>query len=218
MQLSAIRTETRNLLDDVDGDRWVNADLDAYINQAQYDFNVLSQIYRGPVDIVTTAGQSIYGVPGNNIVGPIFRMEGYTSATAGDSVSMTTQDKLDVLKSGWFGDTGTEIPKMFIRLVHDFKQFQIYPKSSVTSSPNTYPVTGYPRLRVYAALVPTTLSGDTDAPVIPGEYHHALPYGAAARALQRNNDALSVQLSQTYEKKFMEYVSVAQAIVKASFK
>ena len=125
---------------------------------------------------------------------------------------MTTQDKLDVLKNGWFGDAGTAIPKMFIRLVHDFKQFQIYPKSSTTTN------AGYPILKVYAALVPPTLTDGAPTPVIPVEYHHALPYGAAARALQRNNDALSVQLSQTYEKKFMEYVSMAQAIVKASFK
>lgn len=211
MQLSAIRTETRNLLDDVDGDRWSNNDLDLYINQAQYDFNVLTQIYRGSVDINLTANTSVYTVPGNNIVGPILRLDGYTAANVGDSVSATSQEKLDMLKPGWFSDAGTAIPKFFMRSKEDFKKFQIYPKSSTTTS------VGYPILKVYAALVPTALVSDIDSPVIPGEYHHALPYGAAARALQRNNDALSVQLAQSYDAKFKEYVATAQAIAKVSF-
>jgi hypothetical protein len=211
MQLLAIRTETRNLLDDIGNDRWSDADLNQYINQAQYDFNVLTQIYRGPVTVSLVAGQSVYAVSSNDIVGPIIRMEGYTSATSADNVNSTTQEKLDTVKFGWVGDAGSAIPKVFMRSKHDFKEFQIYPKSLTTTN------AGYPILKVYAARVPPTLSADTDAPVIPAEYHHALPYGAAARALQRNNDALSVQLSQTYDTKFKEYVATAQAIAKASF-
>jgi hypothetical protein len=213
MQLSAIRTETRNLLDDVDGDRWSNNDLDLYINQAQYDFNVLTQIYRGSVNINLTAGTSVYTVTGDDIIGPILRLDGYTTENVGDSVSATSQEKLDMLKPGWFSDAGTAIPKFFMRSKEDFKKFQIYPKS-LTATPGGG---GYPIIKVYAARVPTTLSTDVNVPVIPVEYHHALPYGAAARALQRNNDALSVQLAQSYDAKFKEYVATAQAIAKASF-
>jgi hypothetical protein len=211
MQLSAIRTETRNLLDDVGADRWTDSDLNLYINQAQYDFNVLTQIYRGPVNVNLVAGQSVYAVSSNDIVGPIVRMEGYRSATDADNVNSTTQEKLDTVKFGWIGDAGATIPKVFMRSKNDFKEFQIYPKSLTTTT------SGYPIIKVYAARVPTTLSADVDVPVIPVEYHHALPYGAAARALQRNNDALSVQLAQAYDAKFKEYVATAQAIAKASF-
>lgn len=210
MQLSAIRTETRNLLDDVGGDRWSDNDLDLYINQAQYDFNVLTQIYRGYVQLNVQNGTNEYTFA---IVGPLLRVEYWTSTPPGgvmSALNITTEEKLDNLVPGWRDSAVTGQPTRFMRSKNDYRTILVYPK------PGASQVGHY--LRVYAAKVPTTLtSGANNSPDIPEEYHHALPFGAASRALQRNNDAMSLSLADKYEAKFTSYVQVAQTLAKASF-
>jgi hypothetical protein len=207
MDLSAIRTETRNLLDDVGADRWSDSDLNLYINQAQYDFNVLTQIYRGPVQTTVTNGTSEYTFA---IIGPILRVEYYTSAmTSMIALNLTTEEKLDNLVPGWRDSSVTGQPTRFLHSKNDYRTILVYPKPGASQSGHY--------LKVYGAKVPTTLTNSFDVPLIPEEYHHALSFGAASRALQRNNDAMSISLAEKYETKFNSYVQIAQTLAKASF-
>ena len=58
--LSTIRTEARNLLDDSASTRWTDADLNTYINDAQYEFAMATGLLTKKITLTLTTGVSEY--------------------------------------------------------------------------------------------------------------------------------------------------------------
>lgn len=201
MQLSAILAETRTLLDDNAASssnyRWSDADLKQYINDAQYEFNQLTQIYKRTDSVALVNGTATYTFP--NLIGPILRVE--TSNTR-IKLTLSTEERLDVLSPTWLSDASTTL-KRFVRSKQNFNTIRLNPIPTGTAAAT------YADLVAYGVGLPATLSGNTDVPAIPASFHQALPYGAAYRAFLRNQDAESLTMANLYKTRFMEFVQMA---------
>lgn len=209
--LSALLAETRRLLDDNSTTlRWSDVTLTQYLNEAQYEFNQLTQLYKTAHDVSLVNGQRTYSFA--NLIGPILRVETTGSSIANRiNLNVTTEERLDTLKPTWLTEAaGSDPPIRFIRSKLDYDTIIIYP------TPNATAVTNYVSLRAYGAGLPPTLALSSDVPEIPPQYHQALPFGAAYRALLLNQDSESLTLAGTYKTRFGEFAAMGQADNKVS--
>jgi hypothetical protein len=210
--LTTLLADTRNLLDDnATIKRWSDAFLTQYLNEAQYEFNQLTQLYKATQDVNLVNNQREYAF--TSLIGPILRVETFKAGTPPTraNLNLTTEERLDTLKSTWFNEAAVSTaPTRFIRAKLDYDTIIVYP------TPNATAVTNYGALRAYGAALPTTLASGSDVPDIPTQYHQALPYGSAYRALLLNQDADSATLANAYKTRFNEFVAMGQADNKVS--
>jgi len=211
--LTTLLADTRNLLDDnATIKRWSDAFLTQYLNEAQYEFNQLTQLYKTTQDVNLVSNQREYAF--TSLIGPILRVETFKAGTPPTraSLNLTTEERLDTLKPTWFTEGAVSTaPTRFIRSKLDYDTIIVYP------TPAAAAVTTYGALRAYgAALPPTLVSSSYETPDIPAQYHQALPYGAAYRALLLNQDADSATLANAYKARFNEFAAMGQADNKVS--
>lgn len=220
-------TETLRLLDDANSDRWSTAAIYGYLDNAYWEFQIRTELLRpdtapNPVWLTLTldddkAGgtdhNAVYQITGGGgttpIVGKILRMED----SRGTQLFETTEETLDNVKGpGWRLDTGK--PRAYIRSKAKYDYVTLYPSPAGDSDGAT--------LNVLCAILPAAIATDGTAsgnsPALPTQYHQALPYGAAYRALYWNQDALSITLGKDYKARFDEFVAMAKADVERSFR
>ena len=116
--------------------------------------------------------------------------------------TMSTEERLDVLNPSWLTESSVTL-KRFVRSKENFNSIRLNP------IPTNPAASTYANLVAYGVGLPATLSGNTDVPAIPASFHQALPYGAAYRALLRNQDAESLTMANLYKTRFMEFVQMA---------
>lgn len=206
--LTTLLADTRNLLDDnATIKRWSDAFLTQYLNEAQYEFNQLTQLYKTTQSVSLANGTNTYVF--NLLIGPILRV---TTSNNRVNLNLTTEERLDTLKPTWLTEAAVATaPTRFIRSKLDYDTILIYP------TPNATAVSTYGSLVAYAAgLPPTLVTSSYETPDIPTQYHQALPYGAAYRALLLNQDADSATLANAYKTRFNEFVAMGQADNKVS--
>jgi len=212
--LTTLLADTRALLDDSQQSssayRWSDATLTQYLNEAQYEFNQLTQLYKTTQSVSLVASQRTYAF--SNIIGPVLRVETTGSSAAYRvNLNMTTEERLDTLKPTWLTEAAVaDPPTRFIRSKLDYDTILVYP------TPNATAVTNYVALQAYGAGLPTTLASGSDVPDIPTQYHQALPFGAAYRALLLNQDSESLNLASAYKTRFSEFAAMGQADNKVS--
>lgn len=214
--LTTLLADTRALLDDSQQSstayRWSDASLTQYLNEAQYEFNQLTQLYKATQDVNLVSNQREYAF--NSLIGPILRVETFKAGTPPTraNLNLTTEERLDTLKPTWFTEAAVSTaPTRFIRSKLDYDTIIVYP------TPNDTAVSSYGALRAYGAgLPPTLVAVSYEIPDIPTQYHQALPYGAAYRALLLNQDADSMNLANVYKTRFNEFVAMGQADNKVS--
>lgn len=212
---ATLLTETGNLLDDTGNDRWTAAELRGYLNDALIEFCALTEIYRPrperpqSLEIRLTSGLADYELI--DVQGPILRVED----SRGEAILPATEEFLDVMQPNW-RQTPQGYPKRYIRDKLNYTWFSLWPVPSPEAVTNASPIS------VFCATLPPTIatggSQDSEEPVIPVQYHQALPYGAAMRALQRNQESLSLKLAEMYQARFMEYAQRATEDRKRSFR
>jgi hypothetical protein len=215
--LTTLLADTRALLDDSQQSssayRWSDASLTQYLNEAQYEFNQLTQLYKGTASRALSQNVREYRFNTSvgasaTIIGPILRVETSSNKV---NLNLTTEERLDTLKPGWFAEAASSsAPTRFIRSKLNYDTIIIYP------TPNSTAQSTYGSLVAYGALLPADLSVGADVPNIPAQYHQALPYGAAYRALLLNQDADSMNLANVYKTRFNEFVAMGQADNKVS--
>jgi len=222
--LSELRTETRNLLDDNQYNssqyRWSNADLNKYLNDAQVEFSSLTRCFIRKVTISLSASTSEYSISDGTIRGIVGMPDTvyYTYTSGGGSpVTITrvlypsTEKILDsTVGPNW--RTEQFVPANFQHPV----QFYLAPSLSA-SVPNVMvigiyrqPSTANGSIIIAAPAIPVDNQTDGTSMSIPLQYHESLPYGAAYRALLRNQDSQALSLAAAYKARYMEFVEAAQ--------
>lgn len=215
--LGTTRTETRNLLDDTASTRWTDADLNSYINDAQYEFAVTTGIVTKKVTITLVSGTSEYTITTPGIVGPldtVYFISGTTPAFT-RTLYPTTEKLLDSSVGPTWRDETFSCDNRQAPV-----QYYLTPDTTASSSAALFKigiyrkptiVAGTHQIVVSGPMVPTTLSLDATEPEIFLQFHQALPYGAAYRALLRNQDTVSLELAGAYKARFNEFVEMARA-------
>lgn len=217
-----LRSETRKLLDDnATISRWSDADLDGYLNDAQMEFSSTTRCFIRKVTIVlatNTAEYPVYDATIRGIVGmPDTVYFTYSSTTR--VLYPTTEKVLDssvgpMWRSETFAPTKAQTPI----------QYYMTPALADSVTPNVLNIGIYRKpselggsIVISAPAIPVEIAtgsgNDSTSPGLPLQYHEALPYGAAYRALLRNQDAQSLSLAQAYKARYMEFVEVAQKAI-----
>lgn len=218
--LSALRTETRNLLDDnqhsSSQQRWSNTDLNKYLNDAQVEFSSLTRCFIRKVTISLTMDTAEYSIADGTIRGIVGMPDTvyytYTNVSTITRVLYPTTEKIldSTVGPNWRAEKF--VPDQFQHPV----QFYLAPSLSATA-PNVM-VIGIYRMPsatagsivIAAPAIPVENTTDGNEMSIPLQYHEALPYGAAYRAFLRNQDAQSLSLAAAYKARYMEFVETAQ--------
>jgi hypothetical protein len=192
--------ETQRLLDDVGADRWATSDLLIYANDAQNLFCRLTDLYKPDYSQITVNANE-YEASVSNLVGEILRVQ---LASDGTPLTRITEEKLSIIKPGWRSDAaGT--PTRYMHGKRNWDRITVHPKPSANTN-----------LHILAIVLPPAMVSGGQAPSIPTEYHPALAFFAAYRALQRNNDASSLALAQQYKLAFDGYVGLTAPLAEAN--
>lgn len=224
--MSTLRTETRNLLDDSAGTRWTDADLLSYLNDAQYEFAMVTGSLTKKITLTLTTGIAEYtlsftsGSDTLGLAGPLETVY-FSNTTTGLTRTLypTSEKQLDATvgpmwRSEAFDCDNGQTPVQYY-LTPDtdtsassyaarFK-IGIYRKPTIALSATNF------KLVVSAPVLPSALASVGDIPEIFLQFHQALPYGAAYRALLRNQDTVSLELAGVYKTRFNEFVEMAKA-------
>lgn len=214
----ALRTETRNLLDDnASTKRWTDAELDGYLNDAQMEFSSITRCFIRKVTITLSANVSEYPVYDGTIRGIVGMPDTvyFTYSSTTRVLYPTTEKILDssvgpMWRSEVFAPGANQTPI----------QYYMTPALADGVTPNVLnigiyrkPSTSAGSIVISAPAIPVEIAtgsgNDSTSPGIPLQYHEALPYGAAYRALLRNQDAQSLSLGTAYKARYMEFAEVA---------
>lgn len=224
--MGTLRTEARNLLDDAAGTRWTDADLLSYLNDAQYEFAMATGSLTKKITLTLTTGVSEYtlsftsGSDTLGLAGPLDTVY-FSNTTSGLTRTLypTTEKQLDsTVGPTWrdetfncdtlqtpvqyylTADTDTSASSYAARF-----KIGIYRKPTIAGGATNF------KLVVSAPVLPITLTNTSDIPEIFLQFHQALPYGCAYRALLRNQDTVSLELAGAYKTRFNEFVEMARA-------
>lgn len=215
--LLTIRTEARNLLDDSASTRWTDADLNSYINDAQYEFAVTTGVVTKKITISLTNNVAEYTITAPGLVGPldtVYFVSG-SSPVFTRTLYPTTEKQLDATVGPTWRDETFSCDNRQMPV-----QYYLTPDTTASSSAALFKIGIYRKPSISAGthsivvsgpVVPATLSSDGDIPEIFLQFHQALPYGCAYRALLRNQDTVSLELAGAYKTRFNEFVEMARA-------
>lgn len=225
--LTNLINETSNLLGDPSGTRWsqtvsatpnsVSNPIQAYLIEAQEEFNRLSGIYRTSVSVPVISGTPtaiVTDANGNPPFGSILRIEDQT----GKALIRTTSSALDTLIVSWKGSASSATvqgqPDRWVRGLDGFGTIRLYPCPNVTATFTAY-IVARPQMMTNGNNYPFTNSSALTADN-PAHYHYALPYYAAYKALTWNKDSADMPMAKFYLEQFQRIVQQAAEEVKAS--
>ncbi len=201
--LASLIIESGNLIGDPrdptvsqDGERFSNADLITYLNEAQDEMNRLSGLLRAKVPVSLVANTASYAVLDSASKPPdtrILRMEN----SDGTPVFQATKEELDAFSPGWETQTGTP-PTYWILETGGYGVIRIFPVP-------TGPVTLY----AWITERPTPMAALTDPPAMPDLYSNTLPFYAAWKCLLRNRESSDLQMAMTYLQTWQERLQQA---------
>ena len=177
MNLSELRTATRNLLNEEVPGFWSDAQLNSYINLGVLRVNsiisgIREDFFTVSATFVMTAGTSLYALPSDCRF--VRRIEIY-DPTDPNSIIKIDEMKFPRLEAN--GDwlfTQNAQPKKFV-LINNQMRFLPIPDS-------TY------NIRIYYDARPVTLADDADAPTAPEDFHDLIVFWACILAKKQNED------------------------------
>jgi len=220
--LSELRTETRKLLDDNQyGNspyRWPDADLNKYLNDAQVEFSSSTRCFLRKITISLSANVAEYPTKDATIRGIVGMPDTvyYTYGSTITRVLYPTTEKILDSSVGPAWRTETFVPANNQTPI----QFYLTPALNDSVTPNVMNLGIYRKpsasagsIIISAPAIPVDVSVDATEMSIPLQYHEALPYGAAYRALLRNQDTQSLTLAAAYKTRYMEFVEIAQKAI-----
>ena len=172
MNLSELRKLTYVFTRDFKRERFDPLLVDAFLNEAQQEFNADTGIYRMRTQLAITNGVGTLNV--SDVQGDILRVEDANNNN--QFLARTSEEAMDVLKGATWRNDSTGAMQFWMR-----------------GKPNEGNQNGYDTILVYPAItgtinvhyvkLPPTMANDSDPAVIPVRYHHALAWHAAYNLL-----------------------------------
>lgn len=185
MTLLELREAARRRLDDlVEGYGWVDADLNAWINEAIREAALRGRLNRGAVTVSVVAGTASYALSAT-----VDYVHTAKMAASSFVLARTSRDELNACAGNWSTATGS--PTAFFI---ETRTLTLYPIPSASGT-----------LNLVADLIPSALTSDSQSPGLETQDHLPLLEWVIYRAGQQRDVDTLVPNSEQYEVNFSRY-------------
>ena len=198
MQRSAIRTEVRRILNDLNTVLFTDAMINSWIDLGVVDAGTYLELDTAVATISTVTSEQNYQLPSNAMsIKDAYLQD---QADRQTRLKVVSQDELNDLYGNQWREEPAGAPIALFQA--DYNVVGLYPATNAANASNT--------LRVFYVRIPSNLASDTDTPIFMDALHDAVSWYCASRgyALLGNPDKSDWALKR-YQALLSKFMSIA---------